>query len=208
MANKKSKSKNNNSKKSPKRGNAVVRAPTSISVNAVTPRGGARQEMLMASVNQTSGNFTLHTGNIPWMSGVAKSYQRWNLSDLRVWYEPRVGTSTNGMVHLAHQQDLSDATPTTVAQISAISGATRATVWDTNRKLVVPRRAKAMVYSSPSNFRSMDSSVQNEHCLGRISWIADVDASQFSGTSPAAVGYIWISYIPVLLDPTDPTLND
>lgn len=162
----------------------------------------------MASINKSSGSFILHSGNIPWMSGVAKSYQRWNLSDLRVWYEPRVGTSTNGMVHMAHQVDLADAIPTTVAQISAISGATRATVWDTNRKLVVPRRQKAMVYSSPSSFQLMDSVVQNEHCLGRISWFADVDSSQFAGTSPSPVGYIWISYTPVLLDPTDPTLND
>lgn len=162
---------------------------------------------MLQPVNKTDGSFILHPANLPWLKGVAKSYQRWNLTDLKVWYEPRVGTSTNGMIHLAHQQDLADGTPTTVAQISAISGSTRAAVWEVNRRLLTPKRGKAMVYSSLSSFQSMDSSDQNDHSLGRISWVADVDAAQFSGTNPVPVGYVWISYVPVLMDPTDPDLN-
>lgn len=162
---------------------------------------------MVQAVNRTDGSFTLHCGNLPWLKGVAKSYQRWNLTDLKVWYEPRVGTSTNGMIHLAHQLDLADATPATVAQISTISGATRSAVWEVNRRLLTPKRGKAMLYSSLSSFQSMVSSDQNDHCLGRISWVADVDATQFAAPNAAPVGYVWISYVPVLLDPTDPDLN-
>lgn len=208
MANKKKNNGNNKpkNKQNQKRSNAGSRAQTSISVRGTTPRGGARQELLMAAVNSRDGSFTLHCAQIPWLRGVAKSYQRWNLSDLKVWYEPRVGTSTNGVVHLAHQLDLSDATPKTVGQISAISGASRAAVWDL-KTLTVPK-AKPMVYVSQSNFLSMEESLQNTHCLGRISWVADVDAGQFVGQEPVPVGYIWISFVPVLLDPIDPDLND
>lgn len=217
MVNQKNKNSNNNKKgkkgkQDKQRGNAVGRAPTSISVRGTTRGGGSRQEMMVAEVDSRTGTFTLHSGNIPWLKGVAKSYQRWNLSGLKVWYEPRVGTLTNGMIHLAHQLDSADATPQTVGQISAISGASRTAVWDINRKLNIPPRAKALVYSSPSSFQLMDSNAQNEHSLGRVSWVADVDANQFpdpkTGVDAIPVGYIWISYVPVLLDPIDPDLND
>lgn len=212
MASKKNKSNNNNKQNKQKQKsrsqNAVGRAQTSISVRGTIPTGGSRQEAMIMPVKGRSGSFILHAGGINWLKGVAKSYQRWNLSDLKVWYEPRVGTSTNGVVHLAHQLDLSDVTPTTVDQISAISGATRAAVWEVNRRTVVPRRAKAVVYSSPSSFLSMDSADQNDYCLGRVSFVADVDENQFSATNPVPVGYIWVSYNPVLLDPVDPDLNN
>jgi len=212
MANKKSKNSNNNKqgKQKQKQGksNVVGRAQTSISVRGTIPAGGSRQETMIMPVKGNSGSFILHCAGINWLKGVAKSYQRWNLSNLKVWYEPSVGTSTNGVVHLAHQLDLADATPTSVDQISAISGASRAAVWEDNRRLVVPKRGKAMAYSSPSNFQLMDSSDQNDHCLGRVCFVADVDANQFSATDPVPVGYVWISYNPVLLDPIDPDLNE
>lgn len=151
---KKSQKNNNNNRRGKQ--NAVVRAPTSIGVRKTTQAGGQRQEVMLDEVNIPADNFILHCGSIPWLKGVARSYQTWNLKDVRIWFEPRVSTATNGTMQLAFLRDFQDPIPTTVAQISQLSGASRAAVWD-KQSIRIPQ-GKAMEYCSLSNFQSMDSS--------------------------------------------------
>ncbi|QKN22643.1 coat protein [Erysiphe necator associated tombus-like virus 2] len=184
---------------------AVVRAPTSISARKTTPSGGLRQEAMIAEVTAPNGSFTLHCGDIPWLKGVAGSYQKWNLSGVRVWFEPRVSTATNGTMHLAFLKDFQDLIPKTVAQISTVSGASRAAVWD-KQSLQVPT-GKAMEYCSPSSFPLMDLSDRNDRAIGRIAWVADMDPGFFPANGTAVAGRIYMSYTPVLTGPIDPSLQ-
>jgi len=184
---------------------AVVRAPTSISARKTTPNGGPRQEVMIAEVTSPDGVFTLHCGNIPWLRGVAGSYQKWNLTGVRVWFEPRVSTATNGTMHLAFLRDFQDLIPKTVGQISTVSGASRAAVWD-KQSLPVPT-GKAMEYCSLSSFPLMDLSDRNDRAIGRIAWVADMDPGFFPSSGTAVAGRIYMSYTPVLTGPIDPALQ-
>jgi len=180
----------------------VVRAPTSISARQNTPNSGVRQEIMLTEVKAGDTSFTLHCGNMPWLKGVAPSYQKWNLKNVRVWFEPRMSTATNGTVQMCFLRDFADATPKSVDQISAVYGASRAAVWD-RQSLTIPERA-AMEFCSLSSFQSMVSTDQNARALGRIAVVADMDAG-FSTTT--VVGRVYMSYTPVLSGPTDPTLQ-
>lgn len=182
--------------------NAVVRAPTSISVRATTQSSGTRQEHMLMAVKATNSPFILHCGNMPWLKGVAPSYQKWNMRGVVLRYEPRMSTATNGNVHMAFLQDFEDRTPTTVDQFSLIKGASRAAVWDSVRMLIPSGKIKA--YCSLSSFQSMDSSDQNDRAVGRVCVLGDVDASLSADT---VLGYIYISYEVDLKDPIDPTLQ-
>lgn len=159
---------------------------------------------MLAEVTAATGSSTLHCASIPWLRGVAKSYQTWNLKNVKVWYEPRVSTATNGTIQLAFVKDFQDLTPKNVAQISTVSGASRAAAWD-KQHLTVPL-GKAMEYCSLSNFQSMDSSDQNDRAIGRICWVADMDSGFFTNSTVA--GRIYMSYTPVLSGPVDPDMNE
>lgn len=204
MAKKSQKSNNNNKRRS--KSNAVVRAPTSISVNRTTPAGGQRQEVMLDEVDIPADSFILHSGSIPWLKGVARSYQTWNLKDVRIWFEPRVSTATNGTMHLAFLRDFQDPIPTTVAQISSLSGASRAAVWD-KQSIRIPQ-GKAMEYCSLSNFQSMGSSDKNDRAIGRVVWVADMDDGFFHENLTSIAGRVYMSYIPVLSNPIDPDMNN
>lgn len=191
-----------NKKKSNGQRTVVVRAPTSISAKQSTPSSGSRQEVMLMEVKSGSQAFTLHCGNMPWLKGVAPSFQKWNLKNVRVWFEPRMSTATNGTVQMCFLRDFADAIPTNVGQISAVYGASRAAVWD-KQSLSVPERG-AMEYCSLSSFQSMVSTDQNVRALGRIAVVADMDSGFSTST---VVGRLYVSYTPVLTAPTDPDLQ-
>lgn len=180
----------------------VVRAPTSISARQGIPNSGSRQEIMLKEVKAGSTSHILHCGNMPWLKGVAPSYQKWNLKNVRVWFEPRMSTATNGTVQMCFLKDFEDLIPTSVDQISSVHGASRAAVWD-KQSLTIPERG-AMDYCSLSNFQSMVSTDQNARALGRIAVVADMDSTFSKDT---VVGRIYMSYTPVLTGPTDPTLQ-
>lgn len=207
MAKKNSKSKTNNKQKQGSRKqntqrSVVAHAPTSLSVRRTTPASGSRQEALLMEVKSGFNTMVIHPANIWWLKGVAPSYQYWNLANAQIWYEPRVSTSTNGMFVMCHQKDIADPIPQNVGQMSSVSGATRAAVWDKQQLRVSQQKRK--IYCSLSNFLSMDSEDKTERSYGRITTYADMDPGYDVNT---IIGRLYISYTPVLTDPTDPSVN-
>lgn len=189
----------------------LVVAPTTRAVRASGPSNSQRQQELVIPVKVTNGDvggqtrqvaqeFILHPAYIPWLAQIAPSYQRWGLAGLKVWYEPRVSTSTNGTVAIAFVSDFKDATPTSLDQITRIKGSQRGAPWD---KFNIPcQRSGTFEYTSQAAFDALSSDDKNTRALGRIVVFADMDA----GFTDLA-GRIYIEYSPVLLDPTDPTLQ-
>lgn len=198
MAKNKNKSKNNNSnnKQKPKRGqNVVVRAPTSQSVRRTTQNSGERQTILLFDVKKGLNNYDLVPAKIPWLKGIAPSYQRWKLNNVRIWYEPRVSTATNGTVAMAVQRDFQDGTPTSRESLVLSGGAVRAAVWDQCSLGV--QSGPLREYCSLSSFNGLSPTDKNDRALGRVFCWADVD-------SDMTAGYVYMSYSPEFQGPVDP----
>ncbi|UKP15132.1 ORF3 [Maize-associated tombusvirus] len=190
----------NQKKTKAKTKSAVVRAPTSISVRNTTQNSGSRQEVMIGTVTNEAKVLTLHCANMPWLQGVAPSYQTWNMKDVRVKFVPRMSTATNGTVSMCFLRDFEDATPTTVDQMSLVQGTVSAAVWD-KLNLRVPDR-KAMAYCSRSNFLLMGSTDKSERALGRIVVVPDTDLD-----IKAKIGYLYVEYTPQFTGPIDPLLQ-
>lgn len=190
------------SKKQPRKQNAVARAPTSQSARQTTQGTGTTHDIQVLDVTSGHHEFILHCGNLPWLKGVAPSFQKWSLKNIQVRYEPRVSTATNGVVVTAFSSDFQDGTPTTFAQVSNIAGATRAAVWDSH-SLRLPN-AKAKDYCSLSSFQGMSSTDKNDRAIGRIFAFADMDPS-FG--DQAVAGRIYVKYTAQLTGPIDPGLQ-
>lgn len=176
----------------------VVHAPTSSSARMTTQVSGGRQVIQLFVAKQGANQFVLHPGNIPWLKGVAPNYQKWLLKDVQVWYEPRVSTSTNGIVAMGLQQDFADGTPNTLALLSTLGGATRGAVWDKLR-IRVPS-GKSRDYVSYPKFDVLDPVDKTDRALGIVHLYADVDTAM-------NCGYVYMSYSVQFSDPIDPSLQ-
>lgn len=181
---------------------AVVRAPTSLSVRRTTPSSGKQQVCFITDVKKGMTPFSLHPGNIPWLKGVCPSYQKWRLHNVRIWYEPRLSTSTNGTVALGILQDYADTPPTSLGQLTTTAGSSRAAVWD-KVSITVPA-GKLRQYCSLSSFQDLGNEDKNERAAGVVYFYADLDTA-FSDKD--VVGRLYISYVPELVGPTDPSLQ-
>nr|UUV42654.1 MAG: coat protein [Tuatara cloaca-associated tombusvirus-1] len=184
-----------------KRQNVVVRAPTSQSARRTTQNSGETQTILLLDTSLTRDTpltFEIHPANLPWLKGVAPSYQRWKLNNVKIWYEPRVSTSTNGTVAMAFQKDFQDGIPKTFQSLILSAGSTRSAIWDTCRIQVPPGQAKE--YCSLSNFNALSPTDKNDRSLGRLFVWQDSD-TDLKG------GHVYMSYTPVLSGPIDPTLQ-
>jgi len=181
----------------------IVTVPQSKSVSGSGPSKATQQELVIPVV-PGANQFTLHPSNIPWMSGVAPSHQDWCLAGLRVWYEPRVGTTTAGTVAFGILTDFQDTVPLSLASITRLSGSKRGAPW-TPCVLSSPSN-RWVPYVSGSAFANLSVEDKNARSLGRIVAYADCDASMDPATK---LGNIFISYNPAqsLRKPTDPTLQ-
>jgi len=180
----------------------VVRAPTSQSARRTTQNSGDTQTILLAETKRNSPAdgptiVTIHPGALPWLQGVAPSFQRWKLNNVKIWYEPRVSTSTNGTIALAFQRDFQDGTPRTRSSLILSEGSTRSAIWDKPRPLQVPP-GPAREYCSLSSFNALSPTDKNERALGRLFIWQDSDADMVGG-------YVYMSYTPSLTGPVDPT---
>lgn len=158
-----------------------------------------QQQELILQVKKGASEFTLHPSSIPWLGTVAPSHQEWSLAGLKVWYEPRVGTTTAGTVAVAVVQDFSDTTPQSLSSITRLSGSKRGAPWT---PFVLPSPKNRWVpYISKSGFDSLDAVEKQLRALGKVVVYADVDVD------PAVVvGNVYVSYTPSgsLRSPTDP----
>jgi len=145
--------------------------------------------------------FTLHPTSIPWLAQIAPSYQKWGLQNLRVWYEPAVGTNTSGMVSMAILSDFKDATPISLQSLTSVSGAIRGAPWD-KFTLSSP---KYRTYDYVSDFSGLTTEDKNARAAGRIVVLTDMNSS--SSPEGETIGRIFLEYTPVLVDPVDPTLQ-
>lgn len=178
----------------------VVRAPTSQSARRTTQNSGDTQTILLAETKRnTSGPtiVTIHPASLPWLQGVAPSFQRWKLNNVKIWYEPRVSTSTNGTIAMAFQKDFQDGTPKTRSSLILSEGSTRSAIWDKPRPIQVPP-GPAREYCSLSSFNDLSPTDKNDRALGRLFIWQDTDAEMVGG-------YVYMSYTPSLTGPVDPT---
>lgn len=185
-------------KAQPKRQNrsVAVRAPTSLSVRHTTQNSGNRQSIQLFDVVQGLNQFTILPASLPWLAGVAPSYQTWRLDNVEIWYEPRVSTATNGVVAMTFQRDFMDGIPQTLSSLTLSQGAKRAAVWD-RCHLQVPS-GPAREYCSLSNFNASSPTDKNQRALGRVFVWSDTDEK-------IVAGRVYMSYTPHLVGPVDPT---
>lgn len=178
----------------------VVRAPTSQSARRTTQNSGDTQTILLAETSRNTDAptiVTIHPASLPWLQGVAPSFQRWKLNNVKIWYEPRVSTSTNGTIAMAFQRDFQDGTPKTRSSLILSEGSTRSAIWDKPKPLQIPP-GPAREYCSLSNFNALSPTDKNERALGRLFIWQDSDAAMVGG-------YVYMSYTPSLTGPVDPT---
>lgn len=177
----------------------VRTADTGKAVMGVGPTQTQQQELIIP-VKNGAAEFTLHPSNIPWLANVAPSHQEWSLAGLRIWYEPRVGTTTAGTVAVALVQDFSDTTPQSLNSITRLSGSKRGAPW-TPFVLSSPKN-RWIPYISKLGFDLLTPVEKQLRALGKIVVFADVDLP-----ADTVVGNIYISYIPgsSLRAPTDPS---
>lgn len=184
-----------------------VLAPQPRAVRATVPSSKRNQVLAMTvarpanSTGAWAQEFVLHPASIPWLAQIAPSYQRWGLQGLRVWYEPAVGTNTNGTVSMAILSDFKDATPTSLQSLTSVSGAIRGAPWD-KFTLSSP---KYKAYDYVGDFTSLSQEEKNARSPGRIVVVVDMSAS--SSLSGDTIGRIFLEYSPVLQDPVDPNLQ-
>lgn len=179
----------------------VTLAPNSRTVVATGPAAQIQQELVLP-VKKGAGAFTLHPSNIPWLKTVAPSHQEWSLSGLKVWYEPRVGSTTAGTVATAFLPDFSDTAPASLDSIIRLSGSKRGAPW-TPSVLSIPKQTWHQ-YLKGADFAALSGTDMNTRAAGRIVYFADTD------TDPAiVVGNIFISYdsSKCVRKPTDPNLQ-
>lgn len=177
----------------------LVTVPLSRAVSSSGPTATVQQELVIPVVKGAS-QFVLHPSTIPWLAAVAPSHQEWCLADLKVWYEPRVGTTTAGTVGFAVLPDFQDTAPISLASITRLSGSKRGAPW-TPCVLSTPNN-RWIQYASASAFAALSPTDKNVRSLGRIVVFADVDVD------PAMIlGNVYISYKPQnsLRKPTDPS---
>ncbi|QRW39198.1 coat protein [Apple virus E] len=177
----------------------TVTVPQTRTVRGSGPTTSVQQE-LMIQVKKGSSQFVLHPSAIPWLSAVAPSHQEWCLADLKIWYEPRVGTTTAGTVAFAVQADFQDKIPDTLSSITRLSGSKRGAPW-TPYVLSSPSN-RWVQYVSGSVFAGLNPEDKTHRSLGKVVYYADVDTD-----NDTVIGNIFISYKPQLSlrMPTDPS---
>lgn len=178
-----------------------VSAMTSQTVVGNGPEANSQQELIL-EVKAGAQEFLLHPSTIPWLAGVAPSHQEWCLAGVKMWYEPRVGTSTAGTVAVALLEDFQDTKPTTLPSLTRISGSRRGAPW-TPFVLQSPRN-RWVPYVSASVFDALDPVEKSLRSPGRVVYFADSDA-----TAGTVLGNIFLSYNPQgsVRKPTDPGLQ-
>jgi len=174
----------------------LVSAPQTRAIRATAP-SSQRQQCMVLEVGNGFQSYTLHPDNIPWMAGIAPSFQRWGLNNLKIWYEPRVSTNTNGTIAMTVLSDFKDATPTSFQSLTSVTGVTRGAPWD--KFTLSSPKYRTFEYTKVATLSDED---KNGRAIGRIVSHADMDPD-FSGIA----GRIFIEFTPILLDPTDPTLQ-
>lgn len=184
------------------RGQQLVRAPQNISVRGTTPRSNKIHTEIILEVKKGAQQFVLHPDNIPWLRQVAPSFQRWRLTNLKMWYEPRVSTTTNGTISLAFLSDFEDDTQSIlqgIPSVTRVGGSCRGSPWD-KFNLTVPG-GRTCQYVNISKFSGMSGTDKNARALGTLVAYADMDPS-FPDDS--VVGRVFLQFVPILTEPTDP----
>lgn len=181
----------------------LIVAPTSRAVRSTVSSSPDRRLEMVIPVKKTTSvaqEFVLHPKEIRWFGGIAPSFQKWGMQNLKVWYEPRVSTSTNGTLTMAILSDFKDATPTSFQSLTSIKGAVRGAPWD-KFKLQCP---KYRAYDYINDLSPLSGEDKNDRAIGRIVVFADMDES-FGKDD--IVGRIFLEYTPVFIDPIDPSLQ-
>lgn len=175
----------------PRSGPSVLTPPL---VNLASNAG--RQSEIALPVRKGLSTLTIHPDNTRWLGEAAPSFQRWGMTDLTLFYEPRVATSVNGQIAIAFLSDFADRSPDSLEDTVTLSGAQRGAPWS---KFQLPKqRNRLFDYCSLSDFDQGDATTMNDRSPGRIVVWADMD-SAFGADD--VVGWVYISYKPVLQQP-------
>nr|UYL95416.1 MAG: coat protein [Taian Tombu tick virus 1] len=184
----------------------LVFAPQSRGVRATVPSDGEKHQIPIleirkpANKNEWVQEYIIHPDNIPWLEGIAPSYQRWGLKGLRVWYEPRATATTPGTVSMGILSDFKDGTPNSLQSLSSVKGTVRGAPWD-RFVLSCPKYRTYEYVSDPS---SLNGEELNNRALGKIVVYADMDSTF---PAEAIVGRIFIEYTEVFTGAIDSRLQ-
>lgn len=151
---------------------------------------------------------TIHVASLPWIKDVAKNYQRWGMRNVKIWYEPSVGTQTQGTVHLVMLRDFADADPSTPVQFMNFNGAQRRSV---GAKMVLPTfNTKSFLYCSRDKFDLYSETDKNDRAAGKVQVLIEgVPTTGDGSVQPTMlIGRVYMEFIPVLTGPIDAELND
>lgn len=172
-------------------GPSVLQPPTLTSAfNA------GRQSEIALPVRKGLSVLTIHPDNTRWLGEAAPSFQRWGMKDMTLWYEPRVATSTSGQIALTFLSDFADLYPSSLEETVCLSGAQRGSPW--SRFQLPKQRNRLFDYCSLKDFAAGDTTTKGDRSPGRVVVWADMDSS-FPSTD--VVGWVYISYTPILQQP-------
>jgi len=121
----------------------------------------------------------------PWLSTIAKNFEKYRIKKLTYHFESLVGSITPGSVMLAIDMDAADALPSSKAQMLQSQNAARCNVWATCQTRL-PEAAKQLYNRSSALASSQDIKTYD---VGNLTV-----ATQ--GVTPAStvVGELWVDY--------------
>lgn len=162
---------------------------------------------------------------LPWLAGVGANWGRWRWLSLRYTYIPATATTTLGTIALGMIYDSQDAVPTSLAQMSALSGFSSGAVWSgsdgsvllqTARKVPCPpgaicadlnirERQKEWRYITSGTLTTLgvSSAEANIYVPARL-YVGTVGGT---GAAATAVGNLYVTYDVELIDPVSSASN-
>lgn len=123
--------------------------------------------------------------SFPWLSGIAKNFEKYRIKKLVYRFESLVGSIQAGSVMLAIDMDAADAIPTSKAQMLQAQNAARCNAWATCATRL-PEAAKQLYVRTAALASNQDIKTYD---VGNLNV-----ATQGMGTSAVTAGELWVDY--------------
>lgn len=183
----------------------IVKAPVAVSVSTRrrrVPQFRHESDSIVVSheeyVLDVSGSvaFSVESFNIqpglnttfPWLSRVAQMYERYELLELTLLYEPFCSTATAGVVYLAVDPDPNDSGPSDKGQMCNYEHMARSSAWAPSRLGV-----KGSVFSTLSRWHFIRGANAQPSTIA-TSDVGNMLLATFGMSGTASVGELYVSY--------------
>lgn len=166
------------------------------------------QELLTSVTSVTSGvavtgsiSLGAGSGNLPWLSQVAKCYNKFRFTKLEIWWEPCIAMSVGGSVSMALIYDAADTSVTPdEAALAQCEGNLRLPIWQADKRKI---KYDPKLASLPWYFVSTATSTASQNMEIPTTFQYVVSANIAS----AKVGSFWCSYELLVCNPVAPAIN-